>query len=84
MTAIAALRLDPDLMNKTYRCVRLKDGRAGANITGWSRPIRDDVGDHPHGTLSMKQALTVSCNGYFAQLGTYDVGARGLHATAVF
>jgi peptidoglycan glycosyltransferase len=30
----------------------------------------------------MKQALTVSCNAYFAQLGTYDVGARSLHDTA--
>jgi cell division protein FtsI/penicillin-binding protein 2 len=82
VTAIAALRLDPELRNKTYQCVRLKDGRAGAIVDGWRRPIRDDVTDHPHGKLAMEQALTVSCNGYFAQLGTYDVGAKVLSDTA--
>ena len=51
-------------------------------MTGWQQPIRDDVGDHAHGTLNMEQALTVSCNAYFAQLGTYDVGATALHDTA--
>jgi peptidoglycan glycosyltransferase len=30
----------------------------------------------------MERALTVSCNAYFAQLGTYDVGANALHETA--
>ena len=82
VTAMAALRLDPELRNRTYQCVRLKDGRAGAGVDGWRRPIRDDVTDHPHGKLAMEQALTVSCNGYFAQLGAYDVGAKALHDTA--
>jgi len=82
VTAIAALRLDPDLRNKTYQCVRMKDGRAGNVVTGWNKPIRDDVGDHAHGTLNMERALTVSCNAYFAQLGNYDVGATALHDTA--
>jgi cell division protein FtsI/penicillin-binding protein 2 len=82
VTAIAALRLDPELRNKTYQCVRLKDGRAGAIVDGWRRPIRDDVTDHPHGKLAMEQAIEVSCNGYFAQLGTYDVGANALKETA--
>jgi cell division protein FtsI/penicillin-binding protein 2/cell division protein FtsW (lipid II flippase) len=82
VTAIAALRMDPKLADRKYQCSRLSDGRAGAAVDGWRRPIRDDVGDHPHGTLSMKQAITVSCNAYFAQLGTYDVGARSLHDTA--
>jgi cell division protein FtsI/penicillin-binding protein 2 len=82
VTAIAALRIDPKLADRKYQCTRLSDGRAGAVVDGWRRPIRDDVGDHPHGTLSMKQAITVSCNAYFAQLGTYDVGARSLHDTA--
>src|SRR5262249_32651551 len=45
VTAIAALRLDSGLMNKKYQCHRLPDGRAGAMVTGWNRPIRDDVGD---------------------------------------
>ena len=82
VTAIAALRLDPKLADRKYQCIRLSDGRAGAQVNGWRRPIRDDVGDHPHGALSLKQAITVSCNAYFAQLGTYDVGARALHDTA--
>ena len=82
VTAIAALRLDPRLAQKSYRCVRLKDGRAGAMVNGWRKPIRDDVGDRPHGALTMAQALTVSCNAYFAQLGAYDVGAQVLHDTA--
>ena len=30
----------------------------------------------------MMQAITVSCNAYFAQLGTYVVGAEQLHETA--
>ena len=60
----------------------MKDGRAGNVVTGWNKPIRDDVGDHAHGTLNMERALTVSCNAYFAQLGTYDVGAAALHDTA--
>ncbi len=82
VTAIAALRLDPDLRNRTYQCVRMRDGRAGNVVTGWNKPIRDDVGDHAHGTLDMARALTVSCNAYFAQLGTYDVGAKALRETA--
>ena len=46
------------------------------------RPIRDDVQDHaPHGTLDLEHGLVVSCNAYFAQLGTYEVGAQALHDT---
>ncbi len=82
VTAIAALRINPNLMDRSYRCIRLKDGRAGAIVEGWRKPIRDDVGDHPHGALTMAQAITVSCNAYFAQLGTYDVGAQALRETA--
>ncbi|HML17320.1 MAG TPA: FtsW/RodA/SpoVE family cell cycle protein [Bryobacteraceae bacterium] len=82
VTAMAALRLDPALAQRSYRCVRLKDGRAGAIVEGWRKPIRDDAGDPPHGSLTMAQALTVSCNAYFAQLGTYDVGAEVLRDTA--
>src|SRR5581483_3531845 len=33
-------------------------------------------------TLSMARAIQVSCNAYFAQLGTYVVGAEALHNTA--
>jgi cell division protein FtsW (lipid II flippase) len=82
VTAMAALRLDPALENKSFSCRRLPDGRAGAIIPGWRKPIRDDVGDSAHGTLTMHQAIAVSCNAYFAQLGVFSVGAKQLSETA--
>ena len=82
VTAMAALRLDPKLRNQTFTCRRLSDGRAGAVVAGFRRPIRDDIKDRPHGTLAMQRAIEVSCNGYFAQLGTYRVGAQALAETA--
>jgi len=51
----------------------------GNYVKGWKRPIRDDVQDQsPHGTLDLEHGIVVSCNAYFAQLGTYDVGADAL------
>ena len=82
VTAIAALRLNPKATEQTYSCQGLGDGRVGTVIPGWRRPIRDDVGDHAHGTLNMANAIAVSCNAYFAQLGVYNVGAQALHDTA--
>jgi cell division protein FtsI/penicillin-binding protein 2 len=83
VTAIAALRLDPALAHQQYQCVRLPDGRTGSYVGNSKRPIRDDVEDkNPHGTLDMNQAIVVSCNAYFAQLGTYKVGPEQLLATA--
>jgi cell division protein FtsW (lipid II flippase)/cell division protein FtsI/penicillin-binding protein 2 len=82
VTAMAALRLDPGLENQSFSCRRLADGRVGAIIPGWRKPIRDDVGDSAHGTLTMHQAITVSCNAYFAQLGVFSVGAQQLSDTA--
>jgi cell division protein FtsW (lipid II flippase) len=35
----------------------------------WPKPIHDFAGDRPHGALDLVQALAVSCNVYFAQLG---------------
>jgi len=82
VTAMAALRLDPESKHRTFLCHRLRDGRAGAVIPGWNRPIKDDIGDVAHGTLDMQQAITVSCNAYFAQLGVYAVGSKALAETA--
>ena len=82
VTAMAALRLDPGLKDRSFTCRRLSDGRAGAVVEGFRRPIRDDIKDHPHGTLAMERAIEVSCNAYFAQLGAYAVGAQALHDTA--
>jgi peptidoglycan glycosyltransferase len=69
-------------MDKTYTCRGLGDGRVGTEIPGWRRPIRDDIGDHAHGTLNMANAIAVSCNAYFAQLGVFAVGSHALVDTA--
>jgi cell division protein FtsW (lipid II flippase) len=83
VTAIAALRVNPALAHQQYQCIRLPDGRAGNYVGNSKRPIRDDVEDrNPHGTLDMNRALVVSCNAYFAQLGTYKVGPEQLLDTA--
>ncbi len=82
VTAMAALRLDPKLERKRFHCGPLGDGRVGARISGWNRPIRDDVGDAAHGSPDMAQAITVSCNAYFAQLGVSEVGTKALIETA--
>jgi cell division protein FtsW (lipid II flippase) len=83
VTAIAALRKDPQNANNKYECIRLPDGRTGNFIRGWKHPIQDDVEDKvPHGNISMHTGIVVSCNAYFAQLGTYAVGADALLDTA--
>src|SRR5262249_25596709 len=69
VTAAAALNRDLDLARATFACTRLPDGRTGAKLPGWTRPVRDDVLDaHPHGTIDMHDGLVHSCNAYFAQL----------------
>jgi peptidoglycan glycosyltransferase len=69
VTAAAALGLDPGLHDLRLTCTRLTDGRVGAHLPGWNRPIRDDVLDRqPHGSLAMREGLVHSCNAYFAQL----------------
>ena len=83
VTAIAALRANPQFASQTYECIRLPDGRVGNYMRGSSRPIRDDVQDKtPHGRVNLERGLVVSCNAYFAQLGTYNVGAKALFDTA--
>ena len=83
VTAMAALRKDEQLSHRAYECIRLPDNRCGNFIKGSKRPIRDDIQDTvPHGTLDMERGIIVSCNAYFAQLGTYDVGAEPLFDTA--
>jgi cell division protein FtsI/penicillin-binding protein 2 len=82
VTAMAALRLDPKLADKSFSCQRLPGGRVGAIIPGIRKPIRDDVGDSAHGRLTMERAIVVSCNAYFAQLGVYSVGPQALSDTA--
>jgi peptidoglycan glycosyltransferase len=83
VTAMAALRTKPDIAKKTYQCIHLPDGRVGNYVNSSGRPIRDDVLDTaPHGAVDLQKGLVVSCNAYFAQLGTYDVGPQALLDTA--
>jgi cell division protein FtsW (lipid II flippase) len=82
VTAIAALRQDSRLTNTTYACVRLPDGRVGAKVSGWNRPVRDDVLDtHPHGTINLGEGIVHSCNAYFGQLAV-ELGPKPLIETA--
>jgi cell division protein FtsW (lipid II flippase) len=82
VTAVAALRTDPNLDRTSYMCERLPDGRVGTQLHGWTRPIRDDELDHePHGSVSLTRGLVVSCNAYFAQLGV-QLGPQVLLDTA--
>jgi peptidoglycan glycosyltransferase len=83
VTTIAALRKNEANVGQKYSCIWLPDGRVGNYVRGWGRPIRDDILDRsPHGTLDLGHGLIVSCNAYFAQLGTYNVGADELLRTA--
>ncbi|HEY3566511.1 MAG TPA: FtsW/RodA/SpoVE family cell cycle protein [Thermoanaerobaculia bacterium] len=83
VTAMAALRKNPQLASQIYTCKLLPDGRVGNYVKGWGKPIRDDPTDKvPHGDVSLEKGIVVSCNAYFAQLATYSVGADELLATA--
>jgi cell division protein FtsW (lipid II flippase) len=83
VTAMAALRKDPSVAQKTFQCVPLPGGRVGNKVRGWGKPIRDDIQDvTPHGEVNLEKGLVVSCNAYFAQLGTYEVGPDELLQTA--
>lgn len=80
LVAMAALHDNRD--DNRFTCARLSDGRIGTRISGWTRPVRDDVLDtRPHGTIGMHEGLVHSCNAYFAQLAV-KVGPGPLAALA--
>lgn len=83
VTAIAALRKSRSLIDQSYDCEALGDGRVGHKVPGYGRAIRDDVQDRsPHGRVNMENGVVHSCNAYFAQLGTLGVGPQSLLSTA--
>jgi cell division protein FtsI/penicillin-binding protein 2/cell division protein FtsW (lipid II flippase) len=83
VTAMAALKADPSLASERFQCIRLPGGRVGNYIKGFGKPIRDDVQDkQPHGSVDLARGIIYSCNAYFAQLGTYRVGAKRLFEMA--
>lgn len=82
VTSIAALTRGSVFANRSYGCERLPGGGVGHRVSGWSRPIRDDVLDEsPHGAVTLAHGLAVSCNAYFAQLAV-AVGSQALRDTA--
>jgi cell division protein FtsW (lipid II flippase) len=83
VTAMTALAKDPAIAEKTFECKHLSDGRVGNRVRGWGRPIRDDpTVETPHGNVDLERGISQSCNAYFAQLATYEVGAEPLLTTA--
>jgi cell division protein FtsW (lipid II flippase) len=83
VTATAALQTQDNAENLTYECKRLPDGRIGNFVRGWGHPVRDDILDKvPHGTVNLSRGVVLSCNAFFAQLGTYVVGAERLQRIA--
>jgi cell division protein FtsI/penicillin-binding protein 2 len=85
VTAAAVLRSVPALAEEPLVCRRLDDRRVGNVVSGWRRPVRDDVTDTvPHGDVTLDRGLVVSCNAYFAQLGARLGGARLREAAALF
>ena len=83
VTAMAALRKDPALASQVFECQPLPDGRVGHRVRGFGKPIRDDPNVHTaHGQVDLEKGIRVSCNAYFAQLGTLEVGPEPLLETA--
>jgi len=81
VTAVAALRLDAANWNSSYMCARQNDGRVGAAVPGFG-VVRDDLLDtHPHGSITMRDAIVQSCNAYFSQLAV-RLGPQPLLDTA--
>ncbi len=83
VTALAALRKNPAVASQVYLCEALPGGKVGHRVRGFGKAIRDDpLAREPHGRVDLEKGISVSCNAYFAQLGTYEVGAAPLLETA--
>ncbi len=84
VTAMAALRKNPELYRQKHRCDPLEGGRVGQMFSYNKRryTVRDFPGDPAHGDIAMHEALVISCNAYFGQFAAFDVGAESLRQTA--
>jgi cell division protein FtsI/penicillin-binding protein 2/cell division protein FtsW (lipid II flippase) len=67
-TALAALRAKLDT-NTRYECREADAQGPLFTLKGWHKPIHDHHKDEPHGSPDLAEALAVSCNVFFAQLG---------------
>ncbi len=66
-TAIAAVRAGEE--DRRFACVDEDAQGPLFTLPGWTRPIHDHANDHTHGEVDLVEALAVSCNVYFGQLG---------------
>jgi cell division protein FtsW (lipid II flippase) len=83
VTALAALRKNPAVASQVYLCEALPGGKVGHKVRGFGKAIRDDpLAREPHGRVNLEKGIRVSCNAYFAQLGTLEVGPEALLETA--
>ncbi|MGE0868166.1 MAG: FtsW/RodA/SpoVE family cell cycle protein [Kofleriaceae bacterium] len=66
-TALAAVRTG--IAVSRFTCERSDAQGPLFSLPGWPKPIHDHSRDLPHGSLDLADALAVSCNVYFGQLG---------------
>lgn len=66
-TALAAVRADR--AGARFSCVDTDAQGPLFTRPGWQKPIHDHSRDRPHGDVDLVEAIAVSCNVYFGQLG---------------
>ncbi len=66
-TALAAARAG--MTEQRYACVESDAQGPLFKMKGWPKPIHDHTNDRPHGEPDLVDAIAVSCNVYFGQLG---------------
>jgi cell division protein FtsW (lipid II flippase) len=66
-TALAAVRAGG--ASATFACTERDEQGPFFTLPRWPKPIHDHAGDRNHGTIGIVDALAVSCNVYFGQLG---------------
>jgi peptidoglycan glycosyltransferase len=66
-TALAAARAGAS--TSRFSCVERDAQGPLFTRPGWPKPIHDHSSDRPHGEVDLVEAIAVSCNVYFGQLG---------------
>ncbi len=66
-TALAAVRTGT--ANASFACTERDEQGPYFTRRGWPKPIHDHSGDRNHGSIGVIDAIAVSCNVYFGQLG---------------
>ncbi len=66
-TALAAVRTGG--AGESYGCIERDAQGPYFTRRGWPKPIHDHSNDRNHGTVDLVEAIAVSCNVYFGQLG---------------